>query len=57
MSTCEDPPLPETRRLSAALWWSLGGFVVLLTAVGALLWWRFGAVIFVDLLATLQACF
>ena len=57
MTTFDDQPLPETRRLSAALWWSLGGFVVLLAAVGALLWWRFGAVIFDDLLATLQACF
>ena len=57
MSTYEDQDQPEARRATALLWWSLVGFVALLTAAGALLWWRYGAVIFVDLLATLQACF
>ena len=57
MSTLETDT-PTSERGSLALrWWSLGAFVALLTLAGGLLWWRFGSVIFVDLLASLQACF
>ena len=57
MSTLETDGQIEERGSLALLWWSLGAFVTLLTLAGGLLWWRFGSVIFVDLLASLQACF
>ena len=57
MSTLETDGQTEERGSLALLWWSLGAFVTLLTLAGGLLWWRFGSVIFVDLLASLQACF
>lgn len=57
MSSYETQDLAQERRTRVLLYWSIGGFVALLAVAGALLWWRFGSVIFVDLLATLQACF
>jgi hypothetical protein len=44
-------------RAGALLWWSLVVFGLLLSLAGGLLWWRYGSLIFVDLLTTLQGCF
>jgi hypothetical protein len=57
MSTLEAETRTEEQRTGALLWWSMGLFGVLLALVGGLLWWRFGSLIFVDLLTTLQGCF
>lgn len=57
MSSLQDQTGMEEQRVGALLWWSLGIFALLLGLAGGILWWRFGSLIFVDLLSTLQACF
>jgi hypothetical protein len=57
MSMIESPSVSAERRYVTVLWWSLGLGVGLATMAGLLLWWKYGSLIFVDLLSTLQACF
>ena len=58
MTMPSDTHAPEEHALNGRLVTrlALASFAVLLAA-GALMWWRYGPVIFLDVLTSLQNCF